>query len=457
MNAIIFTTILGIIILYLGLTKNKTILAPTAIAGMLVTLFLFVNDWGLGSAYFHNMVIFDNFSIAFNISMIIITTLIFLFGIDYYKMMEFHVAEQYSLMLFALVGAFLMTSFSNLIILFLGIEILSIPLYILAGGKKLSFKSNEASFKYFLLGSFATTFFLFGIALVYGASATFYLPEIKNYIAQFNGNLPPMLLIGLLFIIIGVAFKVAVAPFHFWSPDVYEGSPTLVTAFMATVVKTAGFAAFYRLLGIGLLPLPESLEKALWVMTGLSLLIGNLVALKQYNFKRLLAYSSIAHSGFIMLAMLSQHDSSASVILYYTFVYSLATVPLFIIFILVKRASNGLDHLKAFQGLYKKAPWVAVFMTILLMSMAGIPPTAGFLAKYQVFILSISQGYLAISIFAILMAVVGIYYYFNVVREVFTDRDHLEPLVITKLNAGLIIVCGVAVVAMGIFVWNLPI
>jgi NADH-quinone oxidoreductase subunit N len=457
MNAIIFTTILGIIILYLGLTKNKTLLAPAAIAGLLVTLFLSIRDWGLDSSFFHNMVIFDNFSVAFNISMVIITIVIFLFGIDYYKMMEVHVAEQYSLMIFALVGAFLMTSFSNLIILFLGIEILSIPLYILAGGKKFSFKSNEASFKYFMLGSFATAFFLFGIALVYGASATFYLPEINTYIAQFNGKLPPMLLIGLLFIIIGVAFKVAVAPFHFWSPDVYEGSPTLVTAFMATVVKTAGFAAFYRLLGIGLLPLPESLEKALWVMTGLSLLIGNLVALKQSNFKRLLAYSSIAHSGFIMLAMLSQHTSSASVILYYTFVYSLASVPLFVIFILVKRASNGHDHIAAFQGLYKKKPWIAVFMTILLMSMAGIPPTAGFMAKYQVFILSISQGYLRISIFAILMAIVGIYYYFNVVREVFTDRDHLEPLVITKLNAGIIIVCGVAVVVMGIFVFNLPI
>lgn len=457
MNALIFTTVLGIIILYLGLTKNKTILAPAAIAGLLVTLFLSLKDWGLGSIYFHEMVVFDNFSIAFNVSMIIITIVIFLFGIDYYKRMELHVAEQYALMIFALIGAFLMTSFSNLIMLFLGIEILSIPLYVLAGGKKFSFKSNEASFKYFMLGSFATAFFLFGIALVYGASATFYLPEIKTYIAQFNGNLPPMLLVGLLFIVIGVAFKVAVAPFHFWSPDVYEGSPTLVTSFMATVVKTAGFASFYRLLGIGLLPLPVPLEKALWVMTGLSLLIGNLVALKQGNFKRLLAYSSIAHSGFIMLAMLSQHDSSASVILYYTFVYSLATVPLFIIFILVKRASNGLDHISAFQGLYKKEPWIAVFMTILLMSMAGIPPTAGFLAKYQVFVLSISQGYLAISIFAILMAIIGIYYYFNVVREVFTERDHLEPLIITKLNASVIFICGIAVIVMGIFVWNLPI
>jgi NADH-quinone oxidoreductase subunit N len=457
MSALIFTTVLGIIILYLGLTKNKTILAPAAIAGLLITLILSLKDWGLDFTYFHDMVIFDNFSIAFNVSMIIITILIFLFGIDYYERMELHVAEQYSLMIFALIGAFLMTSFSNLIMLFLGIEILSIPLYVLAGGKKSSFRSNEASFKYFMLGSFATAFFLFGIALVYGASATFYLPEIKTYIAQFHGNLPPMLLVGLLFIVIGVAFKVAVAPFHFWSPDVYEGAPTLVTAFMATVVKTAGFAAFYRLLGMGLLPLPDSLEKALWVMTGLTLLIGNLAALRQTNFKRLLAYSSIAHSGFIMLAMLSQHDTSASVILYYTFVYSLATIPLFIVFILVKRASNGLETLNIFRGLYKEKPWIAVFTTILLMSMAGIPVTAGFIAKYQVFVLSISRGYLGISIFAILMAVVGIYYYFYVIRELFTDSNHMIPIIVSKINAGLIIVCGVAVIIMGIFVWNLPI
>ncbi|MCX6239436.1 MAG: NADH-quinone oxidoreductase subunit N [Bacteroidia bacterium] len=457
MSALIITTVLGIILLYLGLTKNKAILAPAAITGLLITLFLSLKTWGHGSKYFHDMIIIDNFSVAFNVSMIIITILIFLFGINYYKRMELHVAEQYSLMIFALAGAFLMTSFSNLIMLFLGIEILSIPLYILAGGKKTSYRSNEASFKYFMLGSFATAFFLFGIALVYGASATFYLPEIKTYIAQFNGNLPPMLMVGLLFILIGVAFKVSVAPFHFWSPDVYEGAPTLVTAFMATVVKTAGFAAFYRLLSMGLLPLPAPLKKALWVMTGLTLLIGNLGALRQTNFKRLLAYSAIAHSGFIMLAVLSQHDLSASVLLYYTFVYSLATVPLFIIFILVKRASSGLETLHIFQGLYKKKPWIAVFTTILLMSLAGIPLTAGFIAKYQVFVLSISQGYLAISIFAILMALIGIYYYFFVVREVFTETAESNPIIVSKLNAALIIVCGVAVVALGIFVWNVPI
>jgi NADH-quinone oxidoreductase subunit N len=457
MSALIFTIVLGIIVLYLGFTKNKAILSPVAVAGLGVSLVLSIKDWGLGSRYFHDMILFDNFSIAFNISMIIITILIFLFGIDYYDSMHTHVAEYYALMLFALTGAFLMTSFSNLIMLFLGIEILSIPLYILAGGKKYSYRSNEASFKYFMLGSFATAIFLFGIALVYGASATFYLPEIKTYIAQLNGHLPPMLMVGLLFILIGVAFKVAAAPFHFWSPDVYEGAPTLVTAFMATVVKTAGFAAFYRLLGMGLLPLPAQLEKALWVMTWLTLLIGNLAALKQTNFKRLLAYSSISHSGFIMLAMLSQHNSSASVILYYTFVYSLATVPLFIIFILMKRASDGHEDLYIFRGLYKEKPWIAVLAIVLLMSLAGIPPTSGFMAKYQVFVLSISQGILLTTIFAIVMAIIGVYYYFFVIREIFTDRTQANSIVLSKLNALLIIVCSIAVLAMGIFMWRLPI
>jgi NADH-quinone oxidoreductase subunit N len=254
-----------------------------------------------------------------------------------------------------------------------------------------------------------------------------------------------------------VSFKVAVAPFHFWSPDVYEGSPTLVTAFMATVVKTAGFAAFYRLLGMGLLPLPAPLEKTLWVMTGLSLLVGNLAALKQLNFKRLLAYSAIVHTGFMMLAMLSQHDSSGSVLLYYTFVYSLATVPMFIIFIHMKRASNGLEELNIFRGLYKKKPWMAVFMTIFMMSLAGIPITAGFMAKYRVFVLSISQGFLAISIFAIVMAIIGIYYYFYVLREAFTESDVSNPIVVNKLNSAIIIICGVAVVLLGIFVVNVPI
>lgn len=451
MSALIIAVVLGLILLYLGFLKNKTILSPIAVAGLLVTLYFAAGDWNSASKYFHDMVLFDNFSVAFNISMIILTILIFLFGMDYYKTMEFHVSEQYALMIFALTGGFLMTSFSNFIILFLGIEILSIPLYILAGGKKYSYRSNEASFKYFMLGSFATTIFLFGIALIYGTTSTFYLPEIEHYVAGCNGELHPMLLIGILFVLIGVAFKIAAAPFHFWSPDVYEGAPTLVTAFMSTVAKTAGFAAFYRLLSMGLLPLPVPLEKALWVMTGMTLLVGNLGALRQTSFKRLLAYSSISHSGFIMLAMLSQHASSAAVLLYYTFVYSLATIPVFIIFILAKRAANGLEQISAFEGLYREKPWIAAALVILLASLAGIPPTSGFLAKYQVFVLSIGQGYLFITLFAIIMAITGVYYYFSVIREAYSESEVSKPIVLSPVNAALIFFCTIAVVVLGVF------
>ena len=206
---------------------------------------------------------------------------------------------------------------------------------------------------------------------------------------------------------------------------------------------------------MGLLPLPVPLEKALWVMTGLTLLIGNLGALRQTSFKRMMAYSSIAHSGFIMLAMLSQHDSSASVLLYYTFVYSLATIPIFIIFILVKRASNGLEQISAFQGLYKEKPWVAVALVVLLASLAGIPPTSGFLAKYQVFVLSIGKGYLFISFFAIVMAIIGIYYYFNVIREAYSESEVTRPVVVSRINVVMIIVCVIAVVVLGIFFRNI--
>jgi NADH-quinone oxidoreductase subunit N len=227
---------------------------------------------------------------------------------------------------------------------------------------------------------------------------------------------------------------------------------------MATVVKTAGFAAFYRLLGIGLLPLPAQIEKALWVMTFLTLLIGNLGALKQTNFKRLLAYSAIAHSGFLMLAVLSQHENSASVLLYYTFVYSLATIPLFIIFILAKRASDGHEEISIFRGLYKEKSWIAVFAIINLMSLAGIPPTSGFMAKYQVLFLSISKGILLTSFFAIVMAIIGVYYYFFVIREIFTERGQsITKIEVSWLNAALIIVCSVGVLAMGIFMWRIPI
>ncbi|MCX6270648.1 MAG: NADH-quinone oxidoreductase subunit N [Bacteroidetes bacterium] len=451
MASLIVLSLLGIFLLFLGLGKNKKFYAPFGIIGLLIALVLQITNSGQHSPLLENMVQFDSLASVFSSSMLVLTLMIFLLGIEYYKDMPKNVAENYSLMLFSLVGGLLMTSFANMVTLFLGIEILSIPLYILSGSKKKSYRSNEASFKYFLLGSFASAFLLFGIALVYGVTASFDISAISRFCSTHSEGLPPLMTGGMLMIFLGLAFKVAAVPFHFWSPDVYEGSPTLITAFMSTVVKTAGFAALYRLISHAFSPLPESMIWMLWILTFLTLAVGNLSALWQSSFKRLLAYSSIANSGFLLLALLSGDPQSPGTILFYTFTYSLATLTAFSLFFSVKKSSQGSEQMEIFTGLWKNNPFLAIMLTFALFSLAGIPPLAGFFGKYLVFFSAIRQDFLWISAFAILMAVVGIYYYFSVLRFVFSAKENPITIQYPKTSMVVIILCGLLLVILGIF------
>lgn len=453
MSALVLASFLGVIVLYLGLFANtpagRNLLAPAGILGLLAVAVLFHSGWYINVPMFENMVRFNQGSIAFNTAMIAATILIFLFGVDYYRLMQEHVAEHYALMLFSLVGGFLLTSYNNLLVLFLGIEILSIPLYILAGGKKHSYRSGEASFKYFLLGSFATAFFLMGIALIYGVTGTFDLERIKTFTEARAVTPGSLYLLGLFFVVMGLAFKVAAAPFHFWSPDVYEGAPTLVTAFMATVVKIAAFAAFHRF--IHSTGMPEALAQALTLITIATLLVGNIVALRQSNFKRLMAYSSVAHSGFLLMAILSNEAATGRVLFYYTFTYALATIGLFVVLTLAKRAANGNENISIFRGLFRASPWLAIVTMMLLLSLAGIPLTAGFLAKYQVFVLALDAGFIKTTMFAVVMALVGIYYYVLVIREAFTPVDGGNTITVSALNWSIITLCGISVVLFAVW------
>jgi NADH-quinone oxidoreductase subunit N len=353
-----------------------------------------------------------------------------MFSGNYYRSVERPLEDIYSLMLFALAGSILMTSFSNLVMLFLGIEILSISMYILAGSKKFDLASNEAAMKYFLTGSFATGFLLFGIALIYGSTGSFNLNEIGKFAAENIHSLPNYFKTGLLLIMIGLSFKLAVAPFHFWAPDVYHGSPTLITAFMATVVKIAGIAAFYRLFDICFSNVSDLWVKTLLIFSVATIFVGNLAGLYQNNMKRLLAYSSIAHAGYMIMGIVSMNNTSAGALLLYSASYSLVTIAAFGIIILVREARHN-DDIETFNGLARTNPYMAFTLTIAMLSLTGIPPLAGFAAKYYIFAGAMENGYLWLVVLALIGSAISAGYYFKPIIAMYLKHGDMPAIPVT--------------------------
>jgi NADH-quinone oxidoreductase subunit N len=412
MSIILSLTVLGVLILFLGILKKKSWLLPAILVGLLISLGLTISSWNTNISLFNEMMIIDNYAVAFTAVMVFTTFLIFLFAGHYYRHVQRPLDDIYAILIFALVGCVMMVSFGNLIILFLGIETLSIALYVLAGSHKEAITSNEATLKYFLLGSFLSCFLLFGIALMYGATGSFNLHDISEFTNNQNGSLSPIFLTGLFLIIIGLAFKIAIVPFHFWAPDVYEGTPTLLTAFMATVVKTASIVALYRLFSLSFPAIHGVWELTLGILAALTIIVGNLTGLYQPNLKRMLAYSSISHSGYMMLAVLAFSAFSSNALLLYSLSYSVATVTAFGILILV-RGMKGNDLFSSLDGMAKKNPVEAFCLTVAMLSLTGIPPLAGFMAKYFLFTTAIEQGYLWLVIIAITGSAISAAYYFK--------------------------------------------
>jgi NADH-quinone oxidoreductase subunit N len=436
MSTIIALSVLGVLVLFFGVLKKQSWLLPTIFLGLLVTLVLSLLAWNTNAHYFNNMMFFDNYAVAFNSVMILTTFLIFMFAGHYYKDVERPLDDIYAILIFALAGCTMMTSFGNLVVLFLGLETLSIALYVLAGSHREAITSNEATLKYFLLGSFLSGFLLFGIALIYGASGTFDLQSIALYTSKAAGNISPMFKTGLFLIIIGLAFKIAIVPFHFWAPDVYEGTPTLLTAFMATVVKTASIVALYRLFCLAFPVIHGLWENTLWIFAVLTIVLGNLTGLYQPSLKRMLAYSSISHSGYMIMAVLAFSPSTPNALLLYAASYSIATVTAFGVLILI-RGHKGNDLFTSFEGLAKKNPLEALCLTIALLSLAGIPPLAGFMGKYFLFSVAIEQGYLWIVIIAIIGSAISAAYYFKPIISMYLkegDGIELEVSRVFKIN-----------------------
>ncbi|MBS1682902.1 MAG: NADH-quinone oxidoreductase subunit N [Bacteroidetes bacterium] len=410
MNALYVICGLGIFSLVAEVFNLRKWIFFVSLFGLLVALTWVVIDWKAISYFYRGMVYFDHFALAFSGLILLISIFWFWMFRDYFVDEE-HRTDKSALVLFVVTGAVMMVSFNNMAILFLGLEILSISIYVLAGSNKQNLFSTEAAFKYFLMGSFATGFLLFGITLVYGATGSFNITEIANFIIA-HRTLPRFIYIGILMMMVGLAFKISAVPFHQWAPDVYEGSPTPITTLMSTVVKIGAFGAFVKLFSVAFITFSPSLKLIEQGIVVITLLVANITAVYQLNVKRMLAYSSVAQVGYLLLGFSSDSAHSAGTVFYYLTAYSVASVMSFAVVEIVEK-NTGSAHVDNFKGLFKNNPLLAVAMTVALFSLAGIPPFAGFFGKYLVFTLSIGNGYIVLTILALITSLMGVYYYFK--------------------------------------------
>ena len=425
MNAIIFSAAWGIVMMFSGVfVKSKT--TPRYLAFIGIALLFIVNALELnsGSSLFSintmDMVRTNSFNLTFLAVVFGSTLLYFLLSGKAVEQVGEHVGEYFALLFFVLCGVSLAATFNTLLLLFLGIEIISIPLYILTGSDKRNLKSNEASLKYFLMGAFSTGIMLMGIAFIYGGNpnGSFFI----NNIQLGQGKLPVMIAVGLVLLIVAMSFKVSAAPFHFWTPDVYDGAPTVFTSFMSTIVKVAGFFAFVRLFENAFGGVQQQWQMLIVVITIATLLIGNITAVFQQSVKRMLAYSSIAQAGFMMLSVFSMNDWGREGLVLYSAAYSVATIGLFAI--LIKMNDYTID---GFNGLAIQQPAIAFAATIFLLSLTGIPLTAGFQGKFYLLMGAAQNGNnFWLVIVAVIFAAISAYYYFRIIQAMyFKSSDHV--------------------------------
>jgi NADH-quinone oxidoreductase subunit N len=464
MLPIVLLSVFGIVNLFLGFLRSNRVLLPFALVVLALVFGINLLDWNHASSltglfdspYISQMLTVDNYSVAFSGIVLLTALLLVPFSRSYVVAGEPNLAEYYSLLLFSLVGAIMMVSYNHLIMLFVGIEILSISMYCLAGSDKRNVRSNEAALKYFLQGAFATGILLFGIALLYGATGTFQLNEVASAIAApANQTLLPMLYVGVLMMVIGIGFKVSAAPFHFWTPDVYEGTPTFFTAFMSTVVKTAGFAAFLKLLVVALPAASSVWLPTITAMCVLTLLLGNVGATVQTSAKRMLAYSSVSHAGYLLLGLVAGHGQlsgpAAQGIFFYSLAYSVATVAAFGVLKLVADQRQREDY-AGLAGLGRTNPLLAFVLTVAMLSLGGIPLTGGFFGKFFIFT-AVAQTNIGLVVFAVLMSMVGIYYYLRPVIAMYlrpAEPGSETPIVVDGFQSATLVVLAVITLVLGI-------
>ena len=415
------------------------------IASIAIAFVLTFAMTGQSATAFSGSIAIDDFAVFFQLAILFAAAVVVLMSLSYANETRLPGAEYYSLILFAALGMMLMASAGDLIIIFLGLETMSISIYVLAGLKRSDPRSNEAAIKYFLLGAFSTGFLLYGIALIYGATGTIKLEPIRVALSHGIGLTSPMLMLGVAMLLIGFGFKIAAVPFHMWTPDVYEGAPTPITAFMATGVKLAAFAGFMRVFSLHLIAVSADWSSVLWVVAALTMTIGNVVAVVQTNIKRMLAYSAIAHAGYLLVAMTAAIPQAGAAMMYYLVGYVFANLGAFGVITALERRGEANDLISDYRGLAGREPALAAAMAIFLLSFTGVPPLVGFVGKFYVFTAALQAGLVWLVVIAVLNAVMAAYYYIYVIVAMYMQEGGV-PVSRMSLRPGLVATIAIAVI-----------
>jgi len=382
----------------------------------------------------------DNFAVFVNLILCLIGVLTMLFSDEVVEREQIPPGEYYALTLFGISGMMLMASATDLLVIFLALEILSLSVYVLTGIRRSSLAGAEASFKYFLLGSFSSAFFLYGVAFAFYIAGSTRLDDLSVALSRQGAGPPDMLaLLAVGFLAIGFAFKVSAVPFHMWTPDAYEGAPTIVTAFMSTAVKAAAFAAFVRVFLSPLEPLRDQWIPVLSVIAVATMILGTVVGVLQTNVKRMLAYSSIAHAGYIMLGIIATTNTGKAAVLFYLLAYAVTNIGALGIVALLGTAQEPHDELRDFAGLWNSRPALAGLMTVFLLSLGGFPPTAGFIGKWYIFSAAVERGHYWLAIIGVLTSVISVFFYLRIVVMMYMTEgpEMVRPRVPATAMAGL--------------------
>jgi NADH-quinone oxidoreductase subunit N len=450
-SPLLFLTVLSFLLLISATLSKKSEVGGfwLSVAGLVSGIILSAVVIFHRSEAFPSMLTAGGFGNFFNVIFLFSALITILLSHDYIRKTHTDFGEFYLLIILAVIGMMLMASSADLIVVFLGLELMSICLYVLVGFFRKKIKSNESSFKYFLLGAFATGFLLYGIALIYGAAHTTNIHQISTLIPQLITS--KLFYAGMGLLLIGLAFKVAAVPFHMWVPDVYEGAPTTITGFMSTGAKAAAFAALILVFATPLVPM-QNLKTAIAVVAAASMILGNIVAISQSNIKRMLAYSSVAHAGYMLVGLAAMNALGRSGIIYYIAAYAVMNLGAFGIISLLEGDGERDLQIESYAGLASKKPFLAAMMAIFMLSLSGLPPFGGFFGKYYIFLAALNAQLTWLAILAVLTSVIGVYYYLRVVVLMYFREGGMEAAIKpSSYGVAAIVLSAIAIVYLGVF------